>query len=165
MAALGETMMQRHIQITALACAALLAGCGGSPNERTVPQAQTAPENSAMFGDFTVHFHSVTTDEVPADVARSVGIVRARNRAMLNVSVQETDSRQAVEADVQVKAVNLTGQLKKMTMRKVEQGDAIYYLGELSVANRETIIFDISVTPSGSEDAYQVRTQRIYYTD
>ena len=50
-------------------------------------------------------------------------------------------------------------------MRKVEQGDAIYYLGELSVNNRETIIFDISVTPEGSEDSFEVRTKRIYHLD
>ncbi len=148
-----------------VACTALALGACGGNGERDIPEAPTAEENSAIFGDYTVFFHSLSTDEVPAEVAKSVGIVRARNRAMLNVSVLRTESREAVEADVAVKAVNLTGQLKKMTMRKVEQGDAIYYLGELSVSNRETIIFNITVSPDGSDETYQVRTQRIYHTD
>ena len=150
----------------ALACliAVMLAGCGGN-GERTVPEAEAAAENSAVFGDYRVFFHAISTDEVPPDVARSVGVVRARNRALLNISVQRIEDGASVEAEVAVKAANLTGQLKPITMRKVEQGEAIYYLGELSVNNRETIIFDISVTPEGSEEAFEVRTKRIYHLD
>ena len=118
-----------------------------------------------MFGDYRVFFHAISTDEVPPDVARAVGVVRARNRGMLNVSVQRLEDSASVEAEVRVDAANLTGQQKSITMRKVEQGDAIYYLGELSIKNRETIIFDISVTPVGSDDTFEVRTKRIYHTD
>ena len=154
----------RHVAIACLLAAAL-AGCGGGSSEPTVPQAEAAVQNSAVFGDYRVFFHAISTDEVPAEVARSVGVVRARNRALLNISVQRIDDGSPVEAEVSVSASNLTGQLKPMTMRKVEQGEAIYYLGELSVNNRETIIFDISVTPEGAEDTFEVRTKRIYHTD
>ncbi|MEN7343862.1 MAG: DUF4426 domain-containing protein [Pseudomonadota bacterium] len=142
----------------------LLTACGGG-GERTVPQAQAAEENSAVFGDYTVYFHALSTNEVPAEVAQAVGIVRANNRAMLNVSIQETVGAVSVEADVSVDVVNLTGQSKSMTMRKVQQDAAIYYIGEVSVSNRETLIFDINVTPAGSEDTFEVRTKREYYTD
>lgn len=153
----------KHVAFACL-LAVLLAGCGGNA-ERTVPEAEAAAENSAVFGDYRVFFHAISTDEVPPDVARSVGVVRARNRALLNISVQRIEDGTAVEAEVAVKAANLTGQLKPITMRKVEQGEAIYYLGELSVNNRETIIFDISVTPEGSEETFEVRTKRIYHVD
>ena len=142
---------------------AALAGCGGG--ERAVPEAESAADNSAMFGDYTVHFHALSTDEVPAQVASDFGITRARNRALLNVSVQRTADNSAVTATVEVNTANLTGQLKNMTMRQVEQGESIYYLGEVTVANRETLIFDISVTPAGETEPFQVRTKRIYYTD
>ena len=149
----------------AAATVAVLVGCGGGSAERTVPEAEAAAENSAVFGDYRVFFHAISTDEVPPDVARAVGVVRARNRGMLNVSVQRLEDSASVEAEVRVDAANLTGQQKSITMRKVEQGDAIYYLGELSIKNRETIIFDISVTPVGSDDTFEVRTKRIYHTD
>lgn len=149
----------------AVAAIAMLAGCGGGSAERTVPEAEAAAESSAVFGDYRVYFHAISTDEVPPDVARAVGVVRAKNRGMLNVSVQRIEDNASVEADVDVDAANLTGQVKPITMRKVEQGEAIYYLGEVSVKNRETIIFDISVTPVGSDDTFEVRTKRIYHTD
>ena len=158
----GEDMTSR-LSILALT-AVVLVGCGGG-GERNVPEAAAAEESSAVFGDYTVYFNAISTDEVPAEVAQSVGVVRARNRALLNVSVLDNTSNTPIEADVQVAVSNLTGQLKKMTVRKVEQGDSIYYLGEVTVANRETLIFDIDVKPDGSEETFEMRTQRIYRTD
>lgn len=155
--------MSRATIFTA-AAALLLVACGGDA-DRTVPQAQAAEENSAVFGDYTVHFHALSTNEVPAEVAKSVGIVRAKNRAMLNVSVIRNSDSSSVSADVTADVVNLTGQSKNINMRKVEQESAIYYIGELSVSHRETLIFDIDVTPAGSEETFEVRTKREYYTD
>ena len=64
-----------------------------------------------------------------------------------------------------VKTVNLTGQLKNVTMRQIDEGDAIYYIGEVAIANRETLVFDISVTPEGSQIVSDVRFKRQFYTD
>ena len=75
------------------------------------------------------------------------------------------DGISAVEADVQVKTQNLTGQLKNVTMRKVLDQEAIYYIGETPVANRETLIFDISVRPEGTDKMSEVRFKRQFYTD
>ena len=64
-----------------------------------------------------------------------------------------------------VKTVNLTGQFKSVTMRKIEEQEAIYYIGETPVANRETLIFDISITPEGVANAADVRFKRQFYSD
>jgi hypothetical protein len=66
---------------------------------------------------------------------------------------------------VTVKTVNLTGQLKNVTMRMIQEQEAIYYIGETPVANQETLIFDISVRPDGVEEAFDVRFKRQFYTD
>jgi hypothetical protein len=83
---------------------------------------------------------------------------------MLNVSVLK-DGKTPVEATVTVKTVNLTGQLKNVIMRKIQEQEAIYYIGETPVANQETLIFDISVTPSGATEASNVRFKRQFYTN
>ena len=68
-------------------------------------------------------------------------------------------------AEVTVKTVNLTGQLKSVTMRRINEQDAIYYIGEVPVANRETLIFDISVKPEGVDTISEVRFKRQFFTD
>jgi len=151
----------------ALPLVALLAACGG-PGDSTVPQAKPAEATSEDIGDYIVHFSAQSTDQLPQDVARAYDIVRSKNRAMLNVSVIRESDNQSVPATVTVKATNLTGQLKNITMRKIEEpGDtaAIYYIGETAVANRETLLFDIRVKPEGEDNAYDVRFKRQFYTD
>lgn len=154
---------QRHFCL-GLIIIALTAGCGGG-GERTVPQAVPAEDKSLEAGDYTIHYNAISTDEVPAEVAKSVGIVRARNRGMLSVSIIETATGEAVEGTVDVRAANLSGQLKNISMRKIEQGPAVYYLGEVSVANQETLIFDIYVTPEGESTPAEIRYKRQFYTD
>jgi hypothetical protein len=84
---------------------------------------------------------------------------------MLNVSVLRATDNTPVVADVTVKTVNLTGQLKTITMRQINEQEAVYYIGEVAVANRETLIFDISITPEGVDKAADVRFKRQFFTD
>jgi hypothetical protein len=151
--------------IFALSLFGLMAACGGPNESAEVPQAEPAGASSADIGDHVVHFSAQTTDQLPPDVARAYNIVRSPNRAMLNVSVLRADDNTPVEASVAVKTVNLTGQLKNVTMRQINEQDAIYYIGETAVANRETLIFDITVMPDGAETSSEVRFKRQFYTD
>ncbi len=146
----------------------LLVACGGPGESASVPEAQPAEETSADIGNHVVHFSAQTTDQLPPEIARAYNILRSKNRAMLNVSVIRKSDNAPVEAIVTVKTVNLTGQLKNVMMRKIEEpGEtvAIYYIGETPVANRETLVFDISVKPEGESSSSDVRFKREFYTD
>ena len=149
----------------ALAGLSLLAACGGPGADTPVPQAEDAGNSFVDIGEHVVHFSALSGDQLPPEVARQYNIVRSKNRAMLNVSVLEDGSNKAVTANVVVKTVNLTGQLKTVTMRKIEEQEAIYYIGETPVANRETLIFDISVTPEGVAEASDLRFKRQFFTN
>jgi hypothetical protein len=50
-------------------------------------------------------------------------------------------------------------------MRRIDEQEAIYYIGETPVANRETLIFDISVTPDDATTPSEVRFKRQFFTD
>jgi len=151
--------------LVVLSMLGLVSACGGSGDSADVPEAQAAGATSADIGDHVVHFSAQSTDQLPPEVARAYNIVRSKNRAMLNVSVLRAADNTAVAADVTVKTVNLTGQLKTITMRQINEQEAIYYIGEVAVANRETLIFDISVTPEGASIASDVRFKRQFFTD
>jgi len=142
-----------------------LAACGGPGENATVPKAEPAGASSADIGDHDVHFSAQLTDQLPPEIARAYNIVRSKNRAMLTVSIIAKATGRSVTGTVTVKTQNLTGQLKNVTMRKIEEQDAIYYIGETAVANRETLIFDISVIPDGKTLPADVRFKREFYTD
>jgi len=157
--------MQIKITLIALSFIWLVSACGGPGESADVPEAQPAGATSADIGDHVIHFSAQSTDQLPPEVARAYNIVRSKNRAMLNVSVISEADNRPVTAGVSVKTVNLTGQLKNITMRQIDEQDAIYYIGEVPVANRETLIFDISVMPEGVNTASDVRFKRQFFTD
>ena len=150
--------------VIALSLSLFIAACGGG-EAPTVPTAEPAGESMKDIGDHAVHFNAQLTDELSPDIARAYNIVRSKNRAMLTVSVVRDADSASVPAKVTVKTVNLTGQLKNVAMRPIEEQDAIYYIGETPVANRETLIFDITVTPEGAAGSSEVRFKREFYTD
>lgn len=150
--------------ITTFFMLTLLGACGGG-DQATVPTAEPAGASDIDIGDHVVHFSAQSTDQLPPEVARAYNIVRSKNRVMLNVSVLNESDGSAATANVTVKTQNLTGQLKNVTMREVREQEAIYYIGETAVANQETLIFDISVTPEGKSTPSDVRFKRQFYTD
>ena len=160
--------MLRRMLLISLPVLALVAACGGAGDAAVVPKAEPAGASSVDIGNHVVHFSAQSTDQLPPAIAREYNIVRSKNRAMLNVSVIRKSDDVPVTAVVTVKTVNMTGQPKNVTMRKIEEpGDvvAIYYIGDTTVANREMLLFDISVTPEGEDAPSQMRFRRQFYSD
>jgi len=123
-------------------------------------------DSSRDFGNYEVHFNALTTDMLSPAVARQYGIARSGNRGMINVVVLKKTlgtPGQPVKADLQAMGTNLTGQIKDISLREIDEGNAIYYLGEFSVIHQETVDFDIRVRPAGSNDTYHVRFRHQFF--
>ena len=163
-------MLQHSMMKAALAMmgAVALAGCTEQPEQRAMP-AQALDETFKDFGNYEVHFNALRTDELSADIARVYGIQRSSNRVMLNVTVLRKEAehapRKPVEATVAVDAYNLNGQLKAIEMRRVSEGEAIYSIGEVSIAGTEILVFDITVTPQGEPAPFNVKLKREFVAD
>ena len=117
-------------------------------------------------GPFRVHYNAFTTDTLTEQVAKNYGIVRSRNRALLNVSVQRRESAQqvrAVTARVSATAINLNGQLRRLEMRELVQGDAIYYIAEMPVTDQETYNYNLSILPDGAGKPIDFRFSRQFF--
>ena len=123
-------------------------------------------ERAVRFDDYTVHYNVLTTDIIDAEVARAYGIVRSNERAMINVSVlkaNDTDMS-AQKALIKVVASNLNSQLRQIPIRQLDDGDAIYYVGEFPVNHLETLTFDVAVTPSGETQTHTFNFSEQFYT-
>lgn len=106
------------------------------------------------FGNVVVHFSTMPSTMVTAEVARAHAITRSQNRHLLTVSVLEKQPDglgQPVAARVVARAVNLNGQMRGIALREVREGGAIYYLGEVRISGEETLDFELEVTPPDGE--------------
>lgn len=125
-------------------------------------------ENSTRIPGYTIHHNALTTDLLSPQIANAYDIRRSKNRAMLNVSVIKDvpgGSGKSVEADVKVTAKNLIGQGRNIPMREIREGEAIYYIGDFLVSNREQVRFVLEVTPEGERTAHTASLTQEFHTD
>ena len=128
-----------------------------------MPTAQPSEDSFKDFGSYEIHYNAVRTDALTPEVARNYGIQRSANRVMLNVTVLHKEAgtvRKAVPAEVTVDARNLNEQLKSIELRRISESDAVYYIGEVSISGTEILVFDITVTPEGTQTPLSVKFTR-----
>jgi hypothetical protein len=166
-----ERMPQRLRWLAVLAAAGWLMGCKPAA-QVDVAGAQDgvlpATESHQDFGNYVVYFNALNTDQLTPEIASEYGIVRSKSRAMLNVSIhrKEADGKTvAVTGTVTASAINLTGQLKNMTLREIKEGDAIFYIGELAVTDGEVLVYTIDVMPSNESSHFTIRFKKQFFVD
>jgi hypothetical protein len=66
---------------------------------------------------------------------------------------------------VSASAINLTGQLKTMTLREIREEAAIYYIGELAITDGEVLIYTIDATPSNEPSRFTIRFKKQFFVE
>jgi len=123
-------------------------------------------EKSKDYGDYIVHYNAFTTDVLQADIAKHYNIRRSKNRGMINISVlKKNNNNTAVTASVSGTASNLTGQLKSLSIKEIKDGDAIYYISDFSVSNRETLDFSVNIKVDDKERPLRVTFRQQFFTN
>jgi hypothetical protein len=165
-------MRARHSTRAALILLAALAGAAGcnQPSEISGKARTALPSEPTHqdFGDFEVHYNALRTDELTPEVARAYGIERSANRVLLNVSMlakHPDGSTTAADGVVTATAYNLNGQLKDLQVRRISEGDSLYFIGEVAISGNEILVFDIDARPSGAPAGYQVQLKREFFSD
>ena len=157
-----------------LACLIVAMGLAACDPTTNVDLADTqegvlpATESSKDFGEYVLYFNAINTDQLTPDIAREYGIVRSKSRAMLNVSIHRkhpNGQTEAVTGAVSASAINLTGQLRTMTLREVREEAAIYYIGELAVTDGEVLIYTVDATPSNDPSRFTVRFKKQFFVE
>jgi hypothetical protein len=126
-------------------------------------------QQSQDFGNYVVHYNALNTNLIPPQVAKGYGITRSSSRALLNVTVlkkvMDTPGT-PVTAAVKASATNLTGQLRELGIRELDDAEgAIYYVAEFPVHNLETYRFEITVSVTGEAEPLVVRFIQQFYTE
>ncbi|MEZ5484225.1 MAG: DUF4426 domain-containing protein [Lysobacteraceae bacterium] len=127
-----------------------------------------ATDNRLESGDTVIHYNALPTAMLSAEVARGYGITRSANRALLNVSVHrrgEDGSTRATNALVKAAATNPNGQRQELRPRRVQEGDAIYYLAEARITPQDTLLFELDITPDGTAQPIRAQFQQEFFPE
>ena len=157
---------------TLLAClmALGLTACGPSGSGTSLndaPEARELAPTVQEFDNYVVHYNAITSDTITAQDAARYGIARSRSNVLVNVVLLKKDGSPGhtpVGGTVSADVNNLTGQTKNVNMQQISEGNAIYFIGVVPVANNETLNFNISATPDGEQESLQVKFQQQFFT-
>lgn len=103
-------------------------------------------EQKIVKGNWDIHYIAFPATFIEPEVAKTYKLQRSKYKGIVNISVLDnTEKMKAQNAYVSGKAKNLLGQTQTLTFKKVEEGDAIYYLTQLDYNNEEIFNFVIDV--------------------
>ena len=125
-------------------------------------------ENSTNIPGFTIHHNAIPTASLDPAIAKQYAIQRSKYRGLLNVSIikaEEGTTGIPSRGVVMAKATNIRGQLISIPMRMVEEGDAVYYIGEFRIADQETLNFELNVQPRGETRFYNAKLSQQFFID
>lgn len=113
--------------------------------------ASGAEAASTQMGRYEVHYSVVNTTFVEPDTAAIYGLVRARDRAFLNIAVRERladGSDRAVTAKIEGRSWDFY-QNVFLEFREVREGDAVYYIADFEFNDGEVRFFNLLLLPDG----------------
>lgn len=123
-------------------------------------------ETMKSFGEYTVHFSVFNSAFIPADIAKTYQLVRAEDRALINVTVTRTrddETSLGLPASVSGSVKNLIQQQKTLDFKTINEGDATYYLASVRHTNEEVVNVEINVRPEGETKTFTVNFSRTLY--
>ncbi|QUJ67033.1 DUF4426 domain-containing protein [Photobacterium sp. GJ3] len=122
-------------------------------------------EQLKNIGELEVHYSTFPSTFLTPDVAKTYRIQRSRYSALINVTVLDTsaEGKPAVAALVKGTARNLIGNQKDLNFREIREGDAIYYIAELTHANEERFRFNIDVSRQSTNG--NIQFEQTYFSE
>jgi len=159
----------RQATTAMVAAAGLLVVTGCGPDIDQQPQTARPTEATQKdFGDLEIHYNAIRSDQLTPEVARAYGIERSPARVLLNVAMLTKTpggAAKPVDGTVSASAHNLNGQLKSLAMRRVQEGPAVYFIGEVGISGEEILVFNIDVEPATGGGRRTVQFKREFFGD
>ena len=121
-------------------------------------------EQKQSFGDYDVHYIIVPTMTLKPEIAEKYGLLRARNRSLVNISILNALG-QPTSAAVTGISTNLLGQDQTLVFSEVTEGEAIYYLALLRHANEEYHRVAIDIVLANGDLAELSFSQQMYWEE
>lgn len=127
-----------------------------------------AQAGSKDFGDYTVLWSVLPSTFLAPEVARANNLQRSKGIGIVNVSIMsegEDGSLTPVTGQVEGRVTNDVQQVKFLAFRRIQEGDAVYFVAEYQYASGELMTFNITARPTGHQQDLAVRFAHTLFSD
>lgn len=134
----------------------------------TLLAGESMAQQSVRFDDYELHFSVVNTTFLDPAIASQYGITRGERRGIVNIAVREHGDGKA-DGEATTVPMALTGRTwdliaeQPLEFIEVNEGSAVYYIGEFRFINREWRWFELSFRPEGADRTYRHKFKHQLY--
>jgi len=114
---------------------------------------------------YDIHYNAFNTMIVTPEVAQTYGFTRARNRALLNISVIDSATKKPLPAVVTGTRTNIIGQVLPLEFQQIKEQNAIYYIAQLRFTEEEMWRFELKIQPDLNAKAIPLKFSQIFYLE
>lgn len=123
---------------------------------------------SKDFGEYQVHYSVFPSTFLDPEVARANNLNRSQSIGIVNIAIMqegENGALQTVSGQVEGKALNDVQQPKFLAFRRIQEGDAVYFIAEYQYRTAELMTFQITARPSGAGRDLPIRFAQTLFND
>lgn len=118
-------------------------------------------EQKKVLGNWDVHYIVIPSTFLTPEVATANNIRRSETNAVVNISVLDSDTKEALDIEVTGNARNLIGTNKPLTFTTVKEGQAIYHLATVSFDDKEVLRYQINLKDGSTSQVLNFQ-QKMY---
>ncbi|PXX88944.1 DUF4426 domain-containing protein [Marinobacter vulgaris] len=149
-----KTIRTQFVALTALICLSFFA--------------TQSHAGSKDFGEYQVHWSVFPSTFLAPEIARENNLNRSKSIGIVNISIMretEDGGLEPVSGQVEGKVLNDVQQVKFLGFRRIQEGDAVYFIAEYQYSSAELMTFQITARPTGSNQDLPVRFAHTLFND
>lgn len=120
-----------------------------------------AESGEIVVDDVRIYYSAFPSRLIPPSVAAAHDLTRAEDLMMINISIKHGD--QPVEADISGDVTNILGQGRAIRFIPIVENDALYYLGEVIVDEKDWLRIDLTIDSDSMSKPYELQFERHFY--
>ena len=120
------------------------------------------------FGDYQVHWSVLPSTFLAPEVAEANNLQRSQGIGIVNISIMTEDENgqpQPVSGQVEGQVSNDIQQVKFMAFRRIQEGDAVYFIAQYPYQSGELMTFNITARPTGADKELPIRFAHTLFSD
>ncbi|HUG04288.1 MAG TPA: DUF4426 domain-containing protein [Steroidobacteraceae bacterium] len=156
-----------HARAGLLCLLACFAACGSPPPPPPPAIPYTDPGFIAT-GAVRLHYALTPTQDLPAEIAGSYGIVQRRNLALLTITIVPQGTPGAtrlVASELSATAIALTGERKTLMLARHDGDGGPTYLATVDVRHRVPVTIELQARASADSPRISARWTRQFHLD
>lgn len=129
-------------------------------------QTATAEQKISIDG-YDIHYSVFNTSFLSPDIAKHYNIVRAKDRALINIAIRQINT----DGSSNAKSANISGVIKglvhshPMEFKEVREQHSIYYIAQQRFIDQETYRYIIQVQADPNKPAVPITFTKKLYRD